>query len=195
MNSCRLRVPVPRRCHNPQAYAGSEGMQSPKESFEGIRGGTGYHSSEIYSPFDPANMSQPVSRLGTARQTSTTHQTYQSPRTSEAGQEAFGHDGVLAHFSFAPATTTTVVTTTTTTTTTFPPLVLKGPRHLEELDPKEYPLAITPTPPSLKRFCFDVGGRPTIFHEADHSAESYKTVSRNRTGFSCLRQSANDTPP
>ena len=151
-------------------------MQSPKESFEGIRGGIVHSTSEIYSPLDSANVSQPVSQPGTARQKTTAHHTYQSPGGSEVDQEELGEDGVLAHLSFAPATTTTVVTTTTTTTTTFPPLVLKGSRHLQDLDPREYPLATTPTPPSLKRFCFDVGGRPTIFHEADHAAESYRNV-------------------
>ena len=152
-------------------------MQSPRESFEEARGGTAHLSPNNYSPFDSPNMSQSGSRPGTATQTSTTHHAYESSGTIEASQEAISRDGLLAHFSFAPATTTTVVTTTTTTTTTFPPLVMKAPRHLHDLDPKEYPLASTPTPPSLKRFCFDIGGRPTIFHEADHAAESYKSVS------------------
>ena len=152
-------------------------MQSPRESFEEARGGADHLSSTTYSPFNSPDLSQSNSRPGTATQMSTDHHTYQSPSTLEAGQKGFTQNDVLAHFSFAPATTTTVVTTTTTTTTTFPPLVMKGPRHIQDPDSKEYPLASTPTPPTLKKFCFDVGGRPTIFQEADHAAESYKSVS------------------
>ena len=85
-------------------------------------------------------------------------------------------DDMLAQFSFAPATQTTVVTTTTTTTTSFPPLKIKAPTHLHELDPKLYPLASSPTPQSLKKFCFDVGGRPTVFREADNALEAYEEV-------------------
>lgn len=75
----------------------------------------------------------------------------------------------LGRFSYAPATQTTVVTTTTTTTTSFPPLVLNGPRHLGDLDPKLYPLASSPTPPSLKKVCFELGGVPACFHEAENA--------------------------
>lgn len=90
------------------------------------------------------------------------------------------HDGskedILGQFSFAPATQTTVVTTTTTTTTSFPPLMMKAPHHLHELDPKLYPLASSPTPKSIKRFCFDVGGRPTYFNEAENTLDALKEV-------------------
>jgi F-box and WD-40 domain protein CDC4 len=82
----------------------------------------------------------------------------------------------VGQLSYAPTTQTTVVTTTTTTTTTFPQLVLKPPRHLNELDPKEYPLAAVPTPESLKRFCFDLNGKPTYFREADDADESIREV-------------------
>jgi F-box and WD-40 domain protein CDC4 len=82
----------------------------------------------------------------------------------------------LGQFSYAPATQTTVVTTTTTTTTSFPPLLLKAPRNLDELDPKQYPLASTPTPPSIKRFCFDLEGTPTYFREADNASKSLQEV-------------------
>lgn len=85
------------------------------------------------------------------------------------------HD-MLGQFSFAPATQTTVVTTTTTTTTSFPPLLMKGPHHLRELDPKLYPLASSPTPLSIKRLCFDIGGRPAFFHEADNALETFQEV-------------------
>lgn len=90
-------------------------------------------------------------------------------------------DDMLGQFSFAPATQTTVVTTTTTTTTSFPPLKIKAPSNLHELDPKLYPLASAPTPQSMKRFCFDVGGKPTVFREADNTLDTYKEVTRTLT--------------
>ena len=85
-------------------------------------------------------------------------------------------DDILGQFSFAPATQTTVVTTTTTTTTSFPPFVIKAPHHLYELDPKLYPLASTPTPKSIKRFCCDVGGKATFFHEAENTSDALHGV-------------------
>ncbi|CAG8563730.1 15027_t:CDS:2 [Funneliformis mosseae] len=45
-----------------------------------------------------------------------------------------------------------------------PPL----PKHL---DPKEYPLADTPTPPALKRFCFDLNGQPAYIREDEDSEQ------------------------
>ena len=83
---------------------------------------------------------------------------------------------VLGQFSFAPATQTTVVTTTTTTTTSFPPLIMKAPRHLSELDQTVYPLAASPTPQAIKRLRMDVGGRPTVFCEADDAEASIRRV-------------------
>ena len=88
---------------------------------------------------------------------------------------------MLGQLSFAPATQTTVVTTTTTTTTNFPPLVLKAPNHLYEMDSKLYPLAASPTPQALKRFCFDVGGRPALFCEADDTEDTLCRVSGRST--------------
>ncbi len=88
----------------------------------------------------------------------------------------------LGQLSYAPATQTTVVTTTTTTTTAFPPLILKAPRQLSELDPKLYPLASSPTPSSIKRFCFNLGGRPTYFREAENVTETLEKVS-SKFGF------------
>lgn len=90
------------------------------------------------------------------------------------------HDGskddIFGQFTFAPATQTTVVTTTTTTTTSFPPLMIKAPHHLHELDPKLYPLASSPTPKSIKRFCFDIGGQPTYFNEAENTSHALHGV-------------------
>ncbi|KAI9722900.1 MAG: hypothetical protein M1812_001348 [Candelaria pacifica] len=86
----------------------------------------------------------------------------------------------LGQLSYAPATQTTVVTTTTTTTTAFPPLVLKAPRQLSELDPKLYPLASSPTPSSIKRFCFNLGGRPTYFREAENVSETLENIKQQQ---------------
>lgn len=85
-------------------------------------------------------------------------------------------DDIFGQFTFAPATQTTVVTTTTTTTTSFPPLMIKAPHHLHELDPKLYPLASSPTPKSIKRFCFDIGGKPTYFNEAENTSHALHGV-------------------
>ena len=85
-------------------------------------------------------------------------------------------DFLLGQLSSIPVTQTTVVTTTRYTTTSFPPLVMKAPKHLEDLDPKMYPLASSPTPPSIKRFCMDVGGVPTVFREADNATEAFGQV-------------------
>jgi len=93
----------------------------------------------------------------------------------------------LGQLSYAPATQTTVVTTTTTTTTSFPPLILRAPKHLYDRDPKQYPLAASPTPAAFKDFSFDVDGKPACFHEADdlegsllqvcfHLRRCYRTV-------------------
>lgn len=78
----------------------------------------------------------------------------------------------LGQLSYAPATHTTVVTTTTTTTTSFPPILLSAPRNLKERDPKVYPLASSPAPESIRRFCFDVAGTQACFSEADNVEQS-----------------------
>ncbi|KAL4908340.1 hypothetical protein BDW74DRAFT_99934 [Aspergillus multicolor] len=84
--------------------------------------------------------------------------------------------GSIGQFSFAPATRTTVVTTTTTTTTTFPPLFIKPPRAVRELDPKLYPLASSPTPSALKNIRFDVGGKSVIFNEPDDTTATIEEI-------------------
>lgn len=157
-----------------------------------------------------ANLSLPVSRVEKAMQAPFT--TISTPRSSgispnltpggkSQGDSSMQSDetlggshsvqvsssaNMLGQFSFAPATQTTVVTTTTTTTTSFPPLVMKAPHHLHELDSKLYPLAASPTPRSIKRLCFDVGGRPTYFREADDALETLHEVrSYNATCVLC----------
>ncbi|KAG8531013.1 uncharacterized protein KY384_004370 [Bacidia gigantensis] len=92
----------------------------------------------------------------------------------------------IGQFSYGPATQTTVVTTTTTTTTKFPPLVLRAPRHLKELDPKLYPLAASPTPRSIRKLVFEVDGQPTTFQEAD---DTLQTVEQLRKQKKALAQS------
>ncbi|KAI9699991.1 MAG: SCF ubiquitin ligase complex subunit cdc4 [Candelina mexicana] len=101
------------------------------------------------------------------------HETAPTSMTIDAAPQLQSLESVppyttVGQISYAPATQTTVVTTTTTTTTALPPLVLKAPRQLSELDPKLYPLASSPTPSSIKRFCFNLGGRPTYFREAEN---------------------------
>lgn len=83
-------------------------------------------------------------------------------------------NSTVASMCFGPATQQTVVTTTTTTTVSLPPLIMNPPKDLMERDPKQYPLVFTPTPRSIKRFCFDVHGRPTTFHEAEDAEETMK---------------------
>lgn len=90
--------------------------------------------------------------------------------------EGIRSEDALGQFSYAPATQTTVVTTTTTTTTNFPPIMMKAPQHLYDLDPKLYPLASSPTPTSIKKLCFDVDGTPTLFQEADDTLETLEKV-------------------
>lgn len=90
--------------------------------------------------------------------------------------EGIRSEDALGQFSYAPATQTTVVTTTTTTTTNFPPIMMKAPQHLYDLDPKLYPLASSPTPTSIKKLCFDVDGTPTLFQEADDTLETLEKL-------------------
>ncbi|CZT14870.1 related to cell division control protein 4 [Ramularia collo-cygni] len=78
----------------------------------------------------------------------------------------------MASLSFGPATQQTVTTVTTTTTVSLPPLIMRPPKDLFDRDPKQYPLAFSPTPHTIKRFCFDVNGRPTVFHESENPEET-----------------------
>lgn len=83
-------------------------------------------------------------------------------------------NATIASMCFGPATQQTVVTTTTTTTVSLPPLIMNPPKDLMDRDPKQFPLVFAPTPRSIKRFCFDVHGRPTTFHEAEDAEETMK---------------------
>jgi F-box and WD-40 domain protein CDC4 len=88
-----------------------------------------------------------------------------------------GPSNALGQFSFAPTTRTTVVTTTTTTTTSFPPLSIKPPRAVRDLDARQYPLAATPTPAVLKNLKFKIGDKSIVFNEPDDSASVATEVS------------------
>jgi hypothetical protein len=48
---------------------------------------------------------------------------------------------------------------------------------MQDLDPKLYPLAATPTPASLKNICFQFAGKPTLFTEAEDAHVTLKEVS------------------
>lgn len=105
----------------------------------------------------------------------------QGPRPqSREGQiltQDVDRNNLLGQLSFAPATQTTVVTTTTTTTTKFPPFLMRPPRRMQELNLKQYPLAASPTPTHLKTIHFEIGGKQTIFHEAEDTSLALEQVS------------------
>lgn len=82
----------------------------------------------------------------------------------------------MGQLSFAPATKTTVVTTTTTTTTTFPPMCINAPGNLGERDPKEYPLAHTQAPESIRKFYFESGGGLACFEEEQAASDKVQEV-------------------
>jgi hypothetical protein len=63
---------------------------------------------------------------------------------------------------------------------------MRPPRNLNELDPKEFPLAAVPTPSNLKRFCFDMNGKPTHFREMDDPGESLREVKISAFLFYCF---------
>lgn len=93
---------------------------------------------------------------------------------------------LLGQFSFAPATQTTVVTTTTTTTTKFPPFLMRPPRRMQELDLKQYPLAASPTPTNLRKIHFEIGGKQTVFREAEDTTLALEQVgSKDHDGQDC----------
>ena len=151
-------------------------MESPSQSFT-----DNTESSLCAKPtlFTPRTLStvlgpgiHPVSRTRNGP-----HSGYEGiPHTCKGHDRKINTHDVLGQFSYAPATQTTVVTTTTTTTTSFPPLVVKAPNHLHDLDRMSYPLAALPTPAVLRRLKFDVGGRSTIFQETTDAADALQKV-------------------
>lgn len=108
---------------------------------------------------------------------SSTHDTAAHAQGQKAVQRhTLNPYATLGQLSYAPATQTTVVTTTTTTTTSFPPIVLKAPRHLNDRDPKLYPLASSPTPNSIQQLQFNIGGQLAYFDEAGDVDRSLREV-------------------
>lgn len=123
------------------------------------------------------------------------------PYPGEASATTVSHTlppqhSTLAQLSFGPATQQIITTVTTTTTVSLPPLVINPPKDLFERDPKQYPLAFSPTPQSIKRFCFDVNGRPTTFHESEDPKETmrrhHQLQARIRRNNGMLRQEEKD---
>jgi len=82
----------------------------------------------------------------------------------------------FGQFSFAPTTRTTVVTTTTTTTTSFPPLLIKPPRAIKDLDARKYPLASIPTPANLRNLRFRLGDQSIVFNEPNDTTAAFTEV-------------------
>ncbi|KAF2465402.1 WD40 repeat-like protein [Lindgomyces ingoldianus] len=93
------------------------------------------------------------------------------PGSKTVQQQVMDPYSTFGQLSFAKATRTTVVTTTTTTTTSLPPMLMKAPRSLKERDSKEYPLAHTPAPESIRKFAFDIDGLQACFEEANNIEE------------------------
>jgi F-box and WD-40 domain protein CDC4 len=63
---------------------------------------------------------------------------------------------------------TKTVTTTTTTKRSYPPILLRH-RPLQNLNEKEYPLSLKPTPPELNHFSYEVNGQLVTFYEGSSS--------------------------
>lgn len=66
---------------------------------------------------------------------------------------------------------TKTVTTTTTTKRAYPPLFVRGPRDLNSLDSKQYPLASRPTPPSLRKMTFALGDEDNEPEDTDDAMD------------------------
>jgi F-box and WD-40 domain protein CDC4 len=94
--------------------------------------------------------------------------------TEDLGQGS--SDMAIGQFSFAPTTRTTVVTTTTTTTTSFPPLTIKPPRAVKDLDTRQYPLASSPTPAALRNLRFRIGDKSIVFNEPEDTTNATAEV-------------------
>lgn len=92
----------------------------------------------------------------------------QEPKSSKRGFEWNGSDTRL-HIEVAECIETKTVTTTTTTKRQYPPLVVRPPRSLRDLNSKDYPLASQPTPQELTNFSYMVGDSLVRFREQDPS--------------------------
>ncbi|KAL8863270.1 MAG: hypothetical protein Q9178_000645, partial [Gyalolechia marmorata] len=129
------------------------------------------HPRDSLEPSSASTSSQPRQRSGPAPAgTSTSGQKASQKRKRRT--TIIAPNDFLGQMSLAPATQTTVVTTTTTTTTEFPPLVIKAPRNLQDLDPVDYPLARLRTPASLRNVQFTIGDQTALLKEADDTIRS-----------------------
>ena len=94
---------------------------------------------------------------------------------------------------------TKTVTTTTTTKRAYPPLFVRGPRDLNSLDSKEYPLASRPTPPSLRKLTFHLGDEDNEPSDTDDAMDLVsKTVPLTQRPFAntpCCRCAPRTTTP
>lgn len=126
------------------------------------------------SRVSPTRLSTPSSPLDRPRTSSGKRFESRPPELSPIYN--MNAEDALGQFSYGPATQTTVVTTTTTTTTNFPPLMLRAPRNLHDLDPKLYPLAGSPTPSTIRRLAFEVDGMSTTFQEAEDTLQAIEQV-------------------
>ncbi|KAE8451604.1 hypothetical protein EG329_003677 [Mollisiaceae sp. DMI_Dod_QoI] len=71
-------------------------------------------------------------------------------------------------FELAECVETKTITTTTTTKRSYPPLLIR--QRLDELDVKEYPLALKPPPAELLNFSYEIDG-PSSGHSGDINAK------------------------
>lgn len=132
---------------------------------------TADHNTSASSP--PANISDAARHPGSRLVHSGRREMDEHER--DGLEPGHSHDA-FGQFSFAPTTRTTVVTTTTTTTTSFPPLIFRPPRAVKDLDARQYPLAASPTPASLRNLKFKVGDQSIVFNEPDDTASAAKEV-------------------
>lgn len=132
----------------------------------GLRNEAPYKPESILTtaPASPTEENMPSMPPPAPREATTTTTTHTMPP----------QHSTVARMSFGPATQQTVTTVTTTTTVSLPPLVMKPPKDLFERDPKQYPLAFSPTPNYLRRFCADVNGKPISFQEEEDAQETVR---------------------
>ena len=129
-------------------------------------------------PSSASISSQPRQLLGPGL-TGTSNSIQNIPLKRKRRVPAIAPNDFLGQMSLAPATQTTVVTTTTTTTTEFPPLVIKAPRNVHDLDPLDYPLARLRTPASLRHVQFSIGDQTAVLKEADDTIKTANEVRQN----------------
>lgn len=74
---------------------------------------------------------------------------------------------------------------------------MPAPRHAKDLDPKNYPLAGSPTPATLKNIAFSLDGRSVLFREATNVAaeleqieEEESSLSRNHGNIRSIRNTS-----